>query len=56
MIGYYNTIANYYRDLHRLKKYGGYSILEINTMIPWEFEIYTYQVLKDLQDEEERRK
>lgn len=50
MIGHYNSIVNYYRDIHRLKTHGGYSVLEINSMIPYEMEIYAMQVLKDLQD------
>lgn len=48
-------MINYYRDLHRLKKYGNYSILEINSMFPYEFEIYSLQVLKDIQEENIRR-
>ena len=27
-------------------------MLEINSMIPYEFEIYAYQVLKDMQDKQ----
>jgi hypothetical protein len=38
-----------------LKKFGGYSILEINTMMPYEMEIYAMQVLKDIQDEQRNR-
>lgn len=56
MIGHYNNIINYYKDIHRLKQCGMYSVLEINSMFPYELEIYAMQVLKDLQDEQKRRK
>jgi len=49
-------MINYYKDIHRLKKYGSYSILEINIMIPYELDIYALQVLKDIQEENARRK
>lgn len=50
-MGHYTNIVNYYRDIHRLKKWGGYSILEINSMIPYELDIYALQVLKDIREE-----
>jgi len=55
LIGYYNNITNYFTDIHRLHKYGGYSISDINMMIPWEMEVYALQVLKDIQEENKQR-
>jgi hypothetical protein len=55
VIGHYQNIINYYKDIHRLKTCGGYTILEIHTMLPYEMEIYAMQVLKDMQDREKAR-
>jgi hypothetical protein len=52
VIGYYKDVVNYYKGIHNLKRYGGYTIMEINSMMPYEMEIYALQVLKDIQDEQ----
>ena len=39
-----------------MKRYGGFSLTEINRMIPYEFEIYTAQVLEAMKQESEARK
>jgi len=54
MIGSYTNIINYYKDIRRLHKYGNYSILDINSMIPYEMEIHSLMVLKDIQEESKR--
>lgn len=55
MIGHYKNIVNYYKDIHCLKSNGGYTVLEINSMMPYELEIYALQVLKDMQEQERAR-
>lgn len=42
--------------MFELKRYGGFSLPEINSMFPYEMEIYSYQVLKAIKDENEKIK
>ena len=56
MIGSYKTIVDYYTDVFELKRYGGFTLPEINGMFPYEMEIYSYQVLKAIKDENEKIK
>lgn len=55
-VGHYNSMVNYYRDIHRLKACSNYNLFEINSMIPYEFEIYSMQVLKDIQEQQKRNR
>ena len=54
MIGSYTNIFNYYTDIYRLKKYGTFSVAEINKMTPYEMEIYSLLLLKDIQEENKK--
>ena len=55
MIGYYTNIFNYYSDIYRLRKYGKFSLTEINSMFPYEMEIYSLLLLKDIQEENAKK-
>ena len=38
-----------------MKRYGGFSLTEINEMYPYEFTIYQYQVLQALEEEKKQQ-
>ena len=52
MIGKTKTVFQYYSEIFEMKRYAGFSLLEINQMYPYEFEIYYYQTIKAIKDEE----
>lgn len=55
MIGTKNII-NYYKEIHALKRYGNYNLMEINSMYPYELEVYSVMTIKALDDERENLK
>lgn len=40
MVLSYKTLTSYYKELIEMKHHGGYSIADLNNMIPWELDIY----------------
>ena len=52
----YNDITNYYTLNFQLMKNHNFSLTEIENMIPYEREIYVNLLIKQLKEEEERRK
>lgn len=44
-------ISNYYRNIGAMVRYSDYSLSEIEAMIPYEFEIYSAILVKQIQDE-----
>ena len=41
----------YYRDIFQMKRYGGFNLIEINSLYPYEMEIYLYQILQANEEE-----
>ena len=50
------SIITCYKDIGTFVKYSNYSLTEINEMIPYEFDIYYNILIKQLKDEQAKRK
>jgi hypothetical protein len=48
-------ISTYYRNIGQMVRYSDYSLTEIEAMIPYEFEIYSAILSKQLQDEKVKK-
>jgi hypothetical protein len=58
MILSHNTLANYYQTNFSLMQYHKYSLSDIETMVPWERDIYVKMLvdyLEKLEEESKRR-
>lgn len=51
----YNNLSNYYSTIFSLRQHHGYSITEIENLIPFEREIYLNMVISYLQELEEKK-
>jgi len=51
----HNSLENYYKTNFALMHHHKYSLSELETMIPWEREVYTNLLLAYLQEEERER-
>ena len=51
----HNTLANYYVFNFSLMHHHKYSLTEIESMIPWEREIYVNMLVNHLEQEKARR-
>lgn len=49
-------IDDFYLVNRFLMKYGNFSLVEIENMYPYEYEIYMYLVMKEIKEEIEARK
>lgn len=49
----HNTLKNYYETNFSLMQYHKYSLAEIESMIPWERELYVNMLIKYLKKENE---
>ena len=47
----YNNLMNYYSEIGYLVRYSNYSLTEIEMMLPFEFDIFSSILLKQLKDE-----
>ena len=52
----HDTLANHYQTNFTLMQVHGYSLSELNEMIPWEREVYTALLLNHLKEQERRMK
>jgi len=52
----YNNLTNYYTTIFSLRQHHGYSITEIEELIPFEREIYMNMVIAYLQELDEKKK
>jgi hypothetical protein len=50
----YDTLKNYYETNFALMQHHKYSLTELETMLPWERNIYVSLLIKYLQEEKER--
>jgi hypothetical protein len=58
MILSHNTLANYYQTNFSLMQYHKYSLSDIETMVPWERDIYVnmlVEYLKKLEEDSKKR-
>ena len=58
MILSHNTLANYYQTNFSLMQYHKYSLSDIETMVPWERDIYVKMLvdyLEKLEEDSKRR-
>jgi hypothetical protein len=56
MILSHNTLANYYQTNFSLMQHHKYSLSDIETMIPWERDIYVKMLVEYLEKLEEENK
>ncbi len=52
----HESIVNYYTTNFQMMQHHKYSLSELETMIPWEREIYIKMLLNHLEEEKERQK
>ncbi len=52
----HESIVNYYTTNFQMMQHHKYSLSELETMIPWEREIYIKMLLNHLEEEKERMK
>lgn len=52
----HESIVNYYRTNFQMMQHHKYSLSELETMIPWEREIYIKMLINHLEEEKERQK
>ena len=50
----HDTLENYYRMNFALMQYHKYSLAELETMIPFEREIYVFMLMQYLEEEKKR--
>ncbi len=50
----YNNLSNYYSTIFSMKQHHGYSITEIENLIPFERELYLIMLISYLQELEAR--
>lgn len=51
----HETLEDYYNTNFSLNKRHGYSITELENMLPWEREIYIIMLINHLREEREKR-
>lgn len=47
----YNTLINYYNTIFNMQKHHKYSVSEIESMYPWERDLYAEKIKQILQDQ-----
>jgi hypothetical protein len=47
----YKNLQSYYKELFEMKRYGNYTMDELNSMIPWELDITEIQLFEALKEE-----
>jgi hypothetical protein len=52
----HESIVNYYTTNFQMMQHHKYSLSELETMIPWEREIYIKMLMQHLEEEKERQK
>jgi hypothetical protein len=52
----YNNLSNYYTTVFSLRQHHGYTITEIENLIPFEREIYLNMIVLYLQELEEKNR
>ena len=52
----HESIVNYYTTNFQMMQHHKYSLSELETMIPWEREIYIKMLINHLEEEKERQK
>lgn len=52
----HESIVNYYTTNFQMMQHHKYSLSELETMIPWEREIYIKMLIQHLEEEKERLK
>lgn len=52
----HDNLTNYYQVNFQLMNNFNYSLAEVETMIPWEREIYLTMLIDDIQEKNERAK
>jgi len=52
----HDSLENYFRVNYQLTKNYNYTLTDIDSMIPWEREIYLSLLIEDLKEENERNR
>jgi len=52
----HESIENYYKTNFAMMQHHNYSLSDLETMIPWEREIYIQMLVKHLEQEKERNR
>lgn len=52
----HDNLMNYYQTNYQLIEHHKYSLFELESMMPWEREVYVAMLIEDLKQREERRK
>jgi len=52
----HESLVNYYTTNFQMMQHHKYSLSELETMIPWEREIYIKMLMQHLEEEKERQK
>lgn len=52
----HESLVNYYQTNYQLMENHQYSLNELETMIPWEREIYVAMLIEDMKQREQMRK
>ena len=51
---FHNSLENYYRSNFALMQHHNYSLTELDSLIPWEYDIYTTLLRQYLEEEKKR--